>query len=90
MVARSRWSAAACTLGALSNILIGDLTELPTAEKTFGLLGPTRRRNGAIGLVVVLLAVCAGGHRRRRLVTVLDRDAPFGTVVAVPAPPWSP
>ncbi|MRH90792.1 hypothetical protein GFY24_25695 [Nocardia sp. SYP-A9097] len=78
-----RWvPGAAFMLGAIASVVFGDLTELPSTDSTYTGLGSDSPPLWSIVAVVVLILVSTRWHRRRRVEVVLDRDAPFGSVVA--------
>ncbi|MEV6065062.1 hypothetical protein AB0L82_00780 [Nocardia sp. NPDC052001] len=81
-VLRSRRTGAAFMLGAVASVVLGDLTELPSAAATYTGIGTDSPPLWAIFVVVLLIMLSTCWHRRRRVEMVHELDAPFGTVVA--------
>ncbi|WP_067569853.1 hypothetical protein [Nocardia acidivorans] len=81
-VLRKRPTGTAFMLGAIASAVLGDLTELPSADSTYSGLSTDSPPLWLIVLVVLLIILSACWHKRRRVEVVLDRDAPFGSVVA--------
>ncbi|WP_330182943.1 hypothetical protein OHB26_04320 [Nocardia sp. NBC_01503] len=81
-VLRKRRTGTAFMLGAIASAVLGDLTELPSADSTSSGLGNDSPPLWSIVVVVVLIILSTCWHQRRRVELVPDRDAPFGSVVA--------